>query len=127
MTLTDYLEIAIESGIEVPDRDAWLRVFANSEIWPICRNGEAVGGVLFMANTVHIAIKPEWQKRWATKSMLRAYPTWKPECDVLAPIRKSNTDSIRLAKHLGFELDRSTDTHDIYIKRKQDEHPARET
>lgn len=123
--LEKYLEIAIESGIEIDDRAAWLRDFStDSEIWPIQKNGEMVGGVLFKANTVHIAVKPEWQKKWATREMLRAYPSWTPQIDVLAPIRKTNTDSIRLAQHLGFERREETDTHYIFVKRKHDEHPA---
>jgi hypothetical protein len=125
MTLSEYMEIALEAGIQIEDRDAWLRLFSvDSEIWPIKRDGVNIGGVLFYRNTVHIAVKPEWKCRWATRSMLRAYPTWTPSCDVFAPIKKDNTDSIRLAKHLGFELSHSTATHDIYIKRKHDEHPA---
>lgn len=123
--LEKFMEIFMESGHDIPDRDAWLRVYSeNSEVWPIQRCGQMIGGVLFHHHTVHIAIKPEWHKRWATKTMLKAYPSWAPAVDVTAPISKTNTDSIRLAEHLGLEKLSETDTHYIYVKRKTDEHPA---
>lgn len=126
MSLSILHEILLESGIDLGmDKHDWLRSIAGrNELWPVMKDGEFVGGVLFIDNTVHIAIKPEWRKRWATKEMLRAYPSWTPQIDVLAPIRKTNTDSIRLAEHLGFEKQEETDTHYIYVKRKHDEHPA---
>jgi hypothetical protein len=117
--LERFCDIAIESGIPIQDRDAWMRVHElNSEVWPIQKDGQMIGGVLFFGETVHIAVKPEWKKRWATREMLRAYPTWTPLIDVLAPIAKTNLDSIRLAEHLGLERSRETDTHYIYVKRK---------
>lgn len=126
LALSQFFDLMLEAGIE-PDasKDEWLRVFSeDSELWPILKNGQMVGGVLFKGNTVHIAIKPEWRKRWITKSMLKAYPQWKPLIDVKAPIRKDNADSIALAKRLGFELLEETETHCVYVKRKQDEHSA---
>ena len=126
MSVERIYDILAESGVEFGQaKHDWVRSIAGrSELWPVMKHGEFVGGVLFIDNTVHIAIKPEWKKRWATKEMLKAYPSWTPQIDVLAPIRKSNTDSIRLAKHLGFEEQDETETHYIFVKRKHDEHPA---
>ena len=127
MSLERLYDIMEQTGIapEGESKHDWVRsIQGRYELWPVMKCGEFVGGILFIDNTVHIAIKPEWKKRWATREMLRAYPSWTPAIDVLAPIRKSNDDSIRLAKHLGFEMTDETDTHFIYTKRKHDEHPA---
>lgn len=126
MSLERLYDILEQSGVPFDeDKADWVRsIQGRYELWPVMKAGEFVGGVLFIDNTVHIAIQPEWRKRWATREMFRAYPSWTPDVDVLAPIRKTNTDSIRLAEHLGLEKQDETDTHYIYVKRKHDEHPA---
>jgi GNAT superfamily N-acetyltransferase len=126
MTLEQFYDLMLECGITPEEgRDEWLAFFREDHvIWDIAPKGEVIGGVLFKGCTVHIAVKPEWHKRWVTKSMLRAYPYWKPQIDVLAPIRKGNKDSIDLAEHLGLELLEENPTHYVYVKRKSDEHTA---
>jgi len=126
MTIDSFYDIMVEAGIQPrQSREDWLKFFSeDSELWPIVKGGEMVGGVLFRSNTVHIAIKPEWQKKWVTPSMMRAYPHWKPLIDVIAPIQKGNEASARLAKRLGFELLEEQAEYLISVKRKHDEHPA---
>lgn len=113
----------LESGIEPrQSREEWLAFFSeDSELWPIQKSGEMVGGVLFRSDTVHIVIRPDWHKRWATKEMMRGYKAWAPLIDVRAPIQKGNTDSIRLAERLGFELLEEQFEYLIYVKRKHHE------
>ena len=126
MSLERLYDIMEQSGVHFDEsKFDWVRsIQGRYELWPVMKHGEFIGGVLFIDNTVHIAIKPEWRNRWATKEMFRAYPSWAPSVDVMAPIRKTNTDSIRLAEHLGLEKLSETDTHYIYVKRTQDEHTA---
>lgn len=125
MSLERLYDIFLESGSELGQskHDFVRSIQGRYELWPVMKRGEFVGGVLFVDNTVHIAIKPEWRRRWATREMLKAYPSWTPQIDVLAPIKKDNQDSITLAKHLGFELSEENETHYIFVKRKHDEHP----
>lgn len=121
--LERFYDLMVSCGIEEPlGREAWLKwASENSELWPIVKNGEMVGGVLFKGHTVHIVVRNDWQGRWITKSMLRAYPQWRPTCDVYAPIRKGNTKAVALAERLGFRLQNDAGLYLNYVKRKCDE------
>lgn len=124
--LEQYYDIVTRNcGMYEPNREEWLRwASENAEFWPIIKRGELIGGVLFKGHTVHIAVKPEWQGRWVTKSMLRAYPLWKPQADVVAPIFKTRRQAIELAERLGFERLEETDHYYLYVKRAHHESDA---
>lgn len=121
--LDRYYDLIEASGIHEPlGREAWLRWASdNSELWPIVKGGEMVGGVFFKWHTVHIVVREDWQGRWITKEMLRTYPLWKPQCDVYAPIRKGNQKAIALAERLGFRLHNDAGLYLNYVKRRSDE------
>ena len=124
--LERFYDLMMACGIHDPiGREGWLRFYSeNSELWPVIKQGEMVGGVLFKGHTVHIAIRPDWQKRWITKAMLRGYAHWKPTVDVVAPINKQRPDARRLADRLGLVLRSEDDHYWYYVKEKCDEHPV---
>jgi RimJ/RimL family protein N-acetyltransferase len=120
--LRDFYDVMGACGMLRPPWEAWRAAYSeNAELWPITdRNhgDKLVGGVLFKDHTVHIAIAPEWQRRWVSKALLRAYKTWAPACDVYATPAIDNTTACKFAERLGFQ--RRGETEDgqyaIYVK-----------
>jgi RimJ/RimL family protein N-acetyltransferase len=120
-TLLDAYDIYLRAGLPVGARDAWLEFFRDAELWPIARDGKYIGMILIhQAPTgqvlIHIGVLPEWQGRWVTKSMLKAYPHWKPQCPVYAIVQCHNTKTHILAQRLGFKPYRGAGGHTIYVK-----------
>lgn len=103
-------------------REEWVakgreRMLAQeAEIWPIGAHGEMVGGVLFFGDTVHVAVLPEWQGRWITKALRRAYDTWTHAIPIRAIVEPDNHRVIELATRLGFKFQREEGPHHIYVK-----------
>ena len=120
-TLLDAYDIYLRSGLPVGPRDEWLEFFRDAELWPIARDGKYVGMILIhQAPTgqvlIHIGVLPEWQGRWVTKSMLKAYPHWKPQCPVYAMVGKSNRPTENLVRKLGFKYHSDAPEHHVYVK-----------
>lgn len=89
-----------------------------AELWPISAPDQSlmIGGVMFVGHTVHIAVLPEWQGRWATRKLRRAYNTWTHAVPIRAPIRPDNIRAIELATRLGFTFQQEAGMYHIYIK-----------
>jgi len=125
----DYLArfhaMTLASGRELPPLGEWMRMLAgNFELWPIQRGGEMVGGALFFGQTVHLVITPEWQGRWITPAMRRAYDTWTHPGEVYADIAPDNYVAQRLAKRLGFKFQAPHKTFNRYVKEPANEQAA---
>lgn len=118
--LRDFYEILGACGMQRPPWDVWYAAATdNAELWPIIRGGRMIGGVLFKGHSIHIAVLPEWQGRWVTKSMLRAWRTqYEHECDLYATPDTSNRAACELCERLGFRLQRRLGQSSIYVKER---------
>lgn len=97
-------------------REAMLQ--QKADLWPLSAPGQPlmIGGVMFAADTVHIAVLPEWQGRWATRRLRRAYDTWTHAIPIRAPIKPDNSKAISLAKRLGFKFQQDQGLYHLYVK-----------
>lgn len=117
MDMPAFYDLMLECGMRPPPKDEWLeRVSRNSELWPICKEGKFVGGILFVGQTIHIAVLPEWHQRWVTKSILRGFRNWQHDCPIEASPEKSNVIAIEFVKRLGFKYHSHYDGKETYIK-----------
>lgn len=103
--LRDFYEIIGECGQARPPYEVW-REWAtdNADFWPIGAGAKLIGGVLFKGHTVHIAVLPQWQKRWIKPSHLRAWRQFPHTVDLYATPLASNVAACRMAEALGFRL-----------------------
>jgi RimJ/RimL family protein N-acetyltransferase len=103
--LRDFYDVMGACGMTRPGWEAWHAwATDNAELWPLTdKTGKLVGGVFFKGQTVHIAVHPEWQGRWISKALLRAYKTWTHECEIVAAPEVGNKPARNLAERLGFE------------------------
>jgi RimJ/RimL family protein N-acetyltransferase len=115
--LRDFYEVMGACGLARPEWQAWQAWASdNADLWPIVKNGEVIGGVFFKGQTVHIAIRPDWQGRWLTPSMIRAYKTWAHECEIVAHPPKDNEAACQLAQRLGFKFRAPHNEFNVYVK-----------
>lgn len=117
MDLRAFYDLMLLNGLQPGPYEAWRLMFAhNTEIWPIQREGQVIGGVLFRGHTVHIVVHPDWHSRWATKGMMRAVKTWAHDVPITAMIGRDNQPSIRLAEHIGFKHASDQGIYQQYVK-----------
>lgn len=116
--LRDFYEVMGECGMTRPPWQTWhAHATDNAELWPLMdKDRKLIGGVFFKGHTVHIAVKPEWQGRWISKALLKAYRTWTHPIPIFAPIKPDNTKAVQLATRLGFRFSAKEAEHDIYVK-----------
>jgi RimJ/RimL family protein N-acetyltransferase len=119
--LRDFYDVMGECGMARPEWEAWHAwATDNAELWPLTdKAGKLVGGVFFKGHTVHIAVHPEWQGRWISKSLLKAYREWTHECEIYASPPVDNKAARTLAERLGFEYRGLSDEGPfaVYVKR----------
>lgn len=98
-------QILEATGQNPPPFEAWSARFpaGRRDLWPLCKAGQMIGGVLFLDNVAHIAVLPEWQGRWLTKGLLRAYRTWTHAVPIVAAPLRTNRPARLLARRLGFK------------------------
>lgn len=102
--LRDFYEVLGECGMDRPpwpEWEAWAT--DNAELWPLRDGDRFIGGVFFKGHTVHIAVKPEYQRRWITKRILKAFRSWTHECEIVANPAVDNIAARKLAGGLGFK------------------------
>lgn len=118
MDLNAFYDVMLECGMEPPPLVAWRAyVGSNSALWPIAKDGEFIGGILFIGHTIHIAVKPEWHGRWVTKSILRAFKeTWQHDVDIHAYPLVGNEEANNLVKRLGFKYKGRENQANHYVK-----------
>lgn len=101
--------IARASGICEDEFDPWYACFKESTLWPISRDGQHVGTLLMhgMPNEpgvmLHFVVLPDWEGRWVTKSMLRAFRNWKPGVPLLTLVKQDDPARIKAAGTIGFK------------------------
>jgi len=81
-------EIAASSGITSDSWEDWSRFFAASTFWPIGKEGEIVGFLMFHGMPdgtimMHTIVESEWLGKWVTKTMVKAFRGWDPGLDVV--------------------------------------------
>jgi GNAT superfamily N-acetyltransferase len=127
--LRRFYDISAAAGVPIAEpfevwapclREAMLQ--AKADLWPIGAHGQMIGGVLFMADTMHVAVLPEWQGRWISKALRRAYDTWTHDIPIRAIVQPDNRKVIELATRLGFTFQREDGPHHIYVKEPQHAH-----
>lgn len=118
--LRQFYDIMAEAGMQRPPWAVWVKEATNNaELWPIMKHGQMIGGALFKGHSIHIAIKPEWQGRWITRTMLRAWrESYTHDCDLYATPDTSNAAACALAERLGFRLKRKLGQSSIYVKER---------
>ncbi len=100
--MRDMHAILERCGLNPPPFEEWHAYYSeNTELWPLRKEYKLVGGILFKGHTLHVAVDPEWQNRWVTKTMLRAWRDWKNEVDLYATPPKENEKAIELCRRLG--------------------------
>ena len=128
--LRRFYDISAAAGVPIAEpweqwgaamRDAMLQ--KKAELWPIGAHGEMVGGVLLLADTVHVAVLPEWRGRWITKALRRAYDTWTHSIPIRAIVKPDNRQVIELATRLGFRFQQDAGLYHIYVKEPTNDTP----
>ena len=118
--LRDLYAILERCGDKPPPFEEWHAYWTeNAEFWPIVgKDRKLIGGVLFKGHTVHVSVAPEWQCRWLTKTMLKAYRVWTHDCDIVAHPHKSNARAIELCRRLGMRHDGTDPTgqFELFVK-----------
>lgn len=122
--LSEFYGIMGKCGMDRPPLEAWLaHARENAELWPIVKQGKLVGGIFFKGHIIHIAVLPEWHKRWITKEMLRAYRTWTHDCEIVAHPPQDNKAARALLEALGFKYRTTQREFAIYVKEPNPCHP----
>lgn len=117
MDLRAFYELMLLNGMEPGPFEAWALMFAdNTEIWPIQRQGESIGAVLFRGHTIHIIVHPAWHCRWATRDMVKAIKSWTHSVPITAMIARDNQQSVRLAERVGFKHASDQGIYQQYVK-----------
>lgn len=104
--LRDFYDVMGECGMDRPPWKAWhAHATDNAELWPLLdrKTRKLIGGVFFKGHTVHIAVKPEWQGRWISKTLLAAYRQWTHDCEIVAHPPKGNKAAVALCERLGLK------------------------
>jgi RimJ/RimL family protein N-acetyltransferase len=117
--LRDFYDVMGACGMARPEWEAWHAwATDNAELWPLTdKTGKLVGGVFFKGHTVHIAVHPDWQGKWISKTMLKAYREWTHECEIVATPPADNVAACELARRLGFkERGRTSADYIIFVK-----------
>lgn len=115
--LREFYEVMGDCGMQRPTWEMFCAHAAdNAELWPLVKGGKVVGGVFFKGHTIHIAVKPEWQGRWLTKRLRRAWDTYTHECELFAHPHTTNKAACALAERLGFKFRRHDGEFSIYSK-----------
>ncbi len=121
--LRAFYEVMGACGLARPPWEAWLaHATENAELWPLLDHTQTpprlFGGVLFKGHTVHIAIHPDYQRRWISKRLFRAYEQWEHDCEIIAHPPVENVAARNLAHRLGFKYRGDTDNglFAIYVK-----------
>lgn len=103
--LRAFYDVMVSCGLTVPPWEAWkAHASENAELWPIIKGGELVGGIFFKGQTIHIAVRPDWQGRWITPTILRAFRQWQHECEIVATPPQDNKAACALAERVGFKF-----------------------
>jgi len=116
--LDAFYDVMLACGMKPPPRQEWMAYARiNADLWPIVREGKFIGGIFFKGHTIHIAVLPEWHRRWVTKSILRAFKEgWQHDVKIYAAPEKSNTEAIAFIRRLGFKYECSEDNQEVYFK-----------
>lgn len=116
--LAKFHEIATKAGLPIEPWDEWSQTFTPevTEVWPIIKGEETIGGVLFWHNTIHIAVLPEWQGKWVTKDMIKAYKTWTHTVPIVAMIKLGDSHLEKFATRFGFVRRAIDEKYSYYIK-----------
>lgn len=102
-------EIARASGVCDDEFEPWLACFKAATLWPINHGGEQVGTLLMHGLQgepgvmLHFVILPEWEGRWVTKSMLRAFRGWRPGVPLLTLVKQDDPVRVKAAGMIGFK------------------------
>jgi GNAT superfamily N-acetyltransferase len=122
-TLRRFYDICTEAGVPMSEPfEVWEPAMQHAileqkaDLWPIGAHGEMIGGAMFMADTVHLAILPAWQGRWMTKALRRAYDTWTHTVPIRAIVRPDNHKIIEFDNRLGFTFRSDDGLYHTYIK-----------
>jgi RimJ/RimL family protein N-acetyltransferase len=104
--LRDFYDVMGACGMARPEWEAWHAwATDNAELWPLTdRTGKLIGGMFFKGHTVHIAVHPDWQGKWISKTMLRGYKAWTHDCEIHATPEVGNTKARELAERLGLKF-----------------------
>jgi GNAT superfamily N-acetyltransferase len=119
--MPDFYQVLVRCGMKPPPYEQWRAHYShNSDLWPITDRDtqRLIGGLLFKGHLVHIAIEPEWQGRWISKTLLRAEREWTPQADVIAAIPPDNAKAIELVRRLGWKHRGQEEGFEIYAKEK---------
>ncbi len=118
--LRAFHDVMVAAKMAPPPWETWRAALGeNFELWPMTdqtQGGKLIGGVLFVGQTIHIAIHPDYHGRWISRRLLAAYRTWTHECEIVATPPHSNRRARLLALKLGFKKKRRQGQFTIYVK-----------
>ena len=75
--ITDDRSTAMRVGYEATDWsasvsfDEYERALEDWVVQALQRDGETIGAVFTKDGEIHVSIRPDWRRRWATKGLLR--------------------------------------------------------
>lgn len=118
--LRSFYDVMLAAKMAPPPWEMWRAALGqNFELWPMTdqrRGGQLFGGVLFVGQTIHIAIHPDYHGRWLSKHLLKAYRTWTHPCEIVATPPHDNRAARLLALKLGFKKRCRQGQFTMYVK-----------
>jgi hypothetical protein len=88
--ITDDRAAALRVGYEATDWSAAIsfddyeRALGDWTVQALQRDGETIGAVFTKGDEIHVSVRPDWRRRWATKGLLRVLLA-KPVCTRVTP------------------------------------------
>lgn len=101
-------EFAQETGLCTDEFEPWRECFKAATLWPIgSRDGKLIGTVMLhgmpdASVMMHVTVKPKFEGKWVSKSILRAFKGWRPGVPVVTLVKEGDPVRAHAISCFGF-------------------------